>query len=88
MTKPRPQASALDQHTPLYLDMYCAIKELHMLYHDYMARTTPQERLANRLFLALHGAKETHAMDRAQAEADAARAATRAVTPPGTSARM
>jgi hypothetical protein len=67
--------------------MYCAIKELHMLYVDYMARTTPQERLANRLFLALHGAKEAHAMERAQADADAARAATRAVTPPGSSTR-
>lgn len=78
LSQPRPQAHALDNHTPLYTDMFIAVEKLHMLYSDYIASTTPHERLALRLFTALHGLKEKHAIDRAQQEADAKRDAYRA----------
>ena len=50
----------LDQHTPLYLDWYIAVKVLGMLYSEYVQRTTPAERLLNQLGLGLEAAKDAH----------------------------
>lgn len=86
LCKPRPALHDLDTHTPLYVDCHIALELLHMRYPDYTARTTPVERLLYRLYLALKGAKDHHAMERSQQEAEMQRNALRAVAGPPTRA--
>lgn len=59
----------LERNTPLYIDVSIAW-ELGMRYPDYIAKTTPQERLLYQLFLALRSAKEEQAHAKMQADAE------------------
>ena len=73
----------LDQHTPLYLDCYVALRVLGMLYSEYIQRTTPLERLMNQLFIGLSSAKDTHEQWHSDLDHEEIEAATEAIGPRG-----
>lgn len=53
-----------------------------MRYPDYIAKTTPQERLLYQLFLAMKNAKEEHAHEKMQQEAEITREMSKPGGPP------
>lgn len=57
--------------TQLYLDTYVALELLHMPYSAYIATVPRQERLLHQLYVMLKNAKEEHAMEQAELEAEA-----------------
>jgi hypothetical protein len=63
----------LEQQTPLYIDLYVALRILCMPYSRYMQETSQHERY--RMFLLLEQAKEDHARERAEQFAEAEREA-------------
>ncbi len=72
-----PKRSSIDDiavTTQLYLDTYVALEMLHCTYGEYIQRTTRLERLAHQFYVMLKNAKEEHARDEMEREADAQRA--------------
>lgn len=69
----------LERDTSLYADLYVSMRIFHMLYTEYMARTTSLERAAYRLFLFLEAKKTEHRRDKEQAFEEASRQAHDAV---------
>lgn len=69
----------LDESSRLYVDLYIAIECFHMLYPEYMRRTTARERQLYQLFLALKGAKEKHAQWHAEHDRKATQLAREAI---------
>ena len=68
MRQPRGSRHESDATTPLYLDVFIAW-ELHMLYSEYIRRTTPTERLLYQLFLGLKSFKDRQTQEAMQQEA-------------------
>lgn len=78
---PQLELSDLDRNAPTYVDAYLAVEVFGMRYPDYVALVPRTERLFYQILLALKGAKEKRAMERAQAGADAERAANAGLSP-------
>ena len=67
---PRPTMHPLDDHSPLYVDVYIALRVLGMRYPEYIAQTTREERALYGLLMSLENLKESHAIERSKQDAD------------------
>lgn len=81
MRTPRHVGHDLDETSALYIDMHVALECLHMRYPEYIAQTTPRERQAYQLYLALKAAKEAHYQEHAEQDAESRRLAESAINP-------
>ena len=76
MQEPRSGTSDdLTQTSQLYLDTYVALELLHCSYSEYIRRVPRRERLLHQLYVMLKSAKEEHAQEQAELEAEAQREA-------------
>ena len=63
----------LAQTTPLFLDTYVALELLHCSYDEYIQRVPQRTRLLHQYYLQLKHAKEEHAREEAERQAQAER---------------